>query len=434
MVAAASAGNALEFYDFAVFGYFTPQIAASFFPSHDPMASMLAAWGTFAVAFIARPFGAIWLGGYADRRGRKAAMTACILFMTLGTLLLTIMPGAARIGLLAPSGVLLARLLQGFAAGGEFGGATAFMLEHATSRRAFVTSFQFTSQAVGIVGAAGSALALHQLMPAPDIQGWGFRLPFAAGLLIGPVGLYLRRHADETPIFLRTGPAAAPVLAALRHYPGRIALGGLTIASSTALSYIVVLSPTYAQHDLHLATPSSYLVPVLSAVFALFTVPVAAYAADSMRRLTPMIAGIGLTMLAAYPAFLLVAARPSLGALIGAILVLTAMRSLATGSTAVLLGELYPPDMRGVGMSMSYALGTTIFGGTTPVIVTWMIGVTGNRAMPGLYLAVCSALSLSALLAIGWRVRLVRDDAAPLSISGGRDPSPHAAPAPAPIR
>lgn len=409
-VLAASAGNALEFYDFTVFAYFAPQISVAFFHASTPSGSLLATWGTFAAAFIARPAGALWLGGYADRRGRKAAMTACILLMTLGTLLMAVMPTYGSIGLIAPFGILAARLIQGFAAGGEFGGATAFMMEHASQRRGFLASFQFTSQSISAMAGAGAALAVNQFLSPADVQGWGFRLPFFAGLLIGPVGLYLRRHADETPVFLRTGPALAPIEAAVTKYPDRILLAACTIAAGTVLTYLRLYLPTYAQHDLYMKATSSYTVPLAAAFVGLFFTPAVGVLSDRVGRFWPAMTGVALLAAAGYPAFLLIDAFPTLAILMAVILGLSVVQSIYAAPIPALMGEMFPPNVRGVGMSVGYSLGIMVFGGTTPLISTWLISATGNRTTPGLYLAATGLVTLLALAAIKRFVPLLEDD------------------------
>jgi MFS transporter, MHS family, proline/betaine transporter len=238
VILAASAGNALEFYDFTVFGYFAIQIAAAFFPSHSQYASLMATWATYGTAFLARPVGALVLGSYADRVGRRAAMTAAILLMTAGTFLMTAMPPASAIGPLAPAGILIARLMQGFSAGGEFGGATAFMMEHAPGRRGFFASFQFISQAVSTLAGACIALLVNELLSPADMANWGFRVPFAIGLLIGPVGLYLRRHVDETPVFLSAQLVVTPARQVPFRHPAHLAVAAIAFVGFALASLL----------------------------------------------------------------------------------------------------------------------------------------------------------------------------------------------------
>jgi MHS family proline/betaine transporter-like MFS transporter len=409
VILAASAGNALEFFDFTVFGYFAIQIAAAFFPAHSQYASMLATWATYGTAFLARPVGALVLGSYADRVGRRAAMTAAILLMTGGTFLMAAMPPYSAIGPLAPAGILIARLLQGFSAGGEFGGATAFMMEHAPGRRGFFASFQFISQAVATVAGASTALLVNELLTPADMASWGFRVPFAVGLLIGPVGLYLRRHVDETPVFLHSTHSAAPALQALRHAPGRVLLGAGLIAGGTAATYIAIYLPTYAQHELHMPVGDSFLAPILGAIVALVVTPVVAAASDRLGRVRPMILFAILLAASSIPAFMVVNASPRLGTLVAMTLLIGVLRAAYSAPMPALLAELFPPSMRAVGMSAAYSGGVVVFGGLAPLICTWLIGATGDRTAPGWYLAACACISHAAVLAIGGRVQLYTD-------------------------
>jgi MHS family proline/betaine transporter-like MFS transporter len=227
VVVAASVGNALEWYDFIVFGYMAPQIAAAFFPH----GSLLLTYGTYGASFLARPVGAAVMGGYADRRGRRAALGLSIVLMAIGTLMLVVMPRYDRIGPAAAVGVLAARLIQGFSVGGEFGGATALMIEHAPKRAGFFGSFQYTTQAVANIAGTGAAWAVSAGLSHDALAAWGFRLPFVLGLLVAPAGLYVRRHVVETAR-LASGAQGTPIRDVLFHYPGRVLLGASTTSTS----------------------------------------------------------------------------------------------------------------------------------------------------------------------------------------------------------
>ena len=409
VILAASAGNALEFFDFTVFGYFAIQIAAAFFPAHSQSASMLATWATYGTAFLARPVGALVLGSYANRVGRRAAMTAAILLMTAGTFLMAAMPPYSAIGPLAPLGILIARLMQGFSAGGEFGGATAFMMEHAPGRRGFFASFQFISQAVSTLAGAITALLVNELLTPADMASWGFRVPFVIGLLIGPVGLYLRRHVDETPVFLAATQSTAPALEALRHAPGRVLLGAGLIAGGTAATYVAIYLPTYAQHELHMTVGDSFLAPILGATVSMIVTPVIASASDRFGRVRPMILFGVLLAACGIPAFMVVSAAPTLGTLIAMTLLIGVLRAGYSAPMPALLAELFPPAMRAVGMSAAYSGGVVVFGSLAPLISTWLIAVTGDRTAPGWYVSACACISLAAVLAIAARVPLHTD-------------------------
>jgi MHS family proline/betaine transporter-like MFS transporter len=406
VVAAASIGNALEWYDFVVFGYFAPQIAAIFFPSTDKSTSLLLTFGTYGVSFLARPFGAAILGGYADRKGRRASLTLSIVLMTLGTLLMALMPGYASIGRLAPLGILIARLIQGFSAGGEFGSATAFMIEHAGKRAGWFGSFQFTSQAVSAILGSGVAWGLSALLGQSAMNAWGFRLPFALGLLIGPVGLYVRRHIEETPAFRHAGAAHAPIMAVLRRHPWRVALGACTVAAGTAGTYLNVYLPTYAQKHLHMASSRSYAVTFLASVAPLFVTPVAAHLSDKIGRLPIMIGLVFLLMVGSYPAFLAIQAAPTPMMLACVLIGISLLRSGYSAPMPALMAEMFPVQVRAVGMALAYTVGVVVFGGFAQLLLEWLIDVTGNPTMPGLYIAATSLLTLASLLVIRKRIRL----------------------------
>ena len=409
VILAASAGNALEFFDFTVFGYFAIQIAAAFFPAHSQSASLLATWATYGTAFLARPVGALVLGSYADRVGRRAAMTAAILLMTAGTFLMAAMPPFTAIGALAPAGILLARLMQGFSAGGEFGGATAFMMEHAPGRRGFFASFQFTSQAVSNLAAAFCAWLVNDLLGPADMASWGFRVPFAIGLLIGPVGLYLRRHVDETPVFLASTRSGEPARQVLTHAPGRVLLAAGLLAAGTAATYIGIYLPTYAQHDLHMKAGDSFLAPILGSALSLIVTPVIASASDRVGRFRPMILCSALLAACSIPAFVLLSALPNLGILLAMTALIGVLRAAYSAPMPALLAELFPPVLRAVGMSAGYSAGVVLFGGLAPFICDWLIDATDDRTAPGWYVAACAIISLAAVFAIAAHVQLHTD-------------------------
>jgi len=395
VVVAASAGNVLEWYDFVVFGYLAPQIAAAFFPH----GSLLLTFATFGASFLARPVGAAVIGGYADRRGRRAALSLSIVLMGLGTLLMVIMPRYATIGPASAFGILLARLIQGFSAGGEFGGSTALMIEHAPARAGFFGSFQNTTQAMAAILGSGVAWAVTAALPHAALESWGFRIPFVLGLLIAPVGLYIRRHVPETAPDLAE---SAPVIALLSTYPGRVLLGACTIAAGTAGTYLNVYLPTYAQTHLHIASARSYGITFLLSCVPLFVTPLSGHLSDRIGRMRPMLICCFLLLVLSYPAFLLVAADPTAATLGGVLLVLTVLRSGYAAPMPVLLGEIFPARVRGAGMSIAYTLGVVTFGGFAQLLMESLIRATGNATVPGLYLAATAAITFAALLAI-WR-------------------------------
>jgi MHS family proline/betaine transporter-like MFS transporter len=397
VVLAASVGNALEWYDFIVFGFLAPQIAAAFFPH----ASLLLTFGTYGASFLARPVGAAVLGGVADRRGRRAALSLSILLMALGTLLMVVMPRYAQIGPASAFGILAARLIQGFSAGGEFGGATALMIEHSPHRAGFFGSFQASSQTVAAILGSGVAWAVSASLPPDALAAWGFRLPFILGLLVAPAGLYLRRHVPETAILDAAAAQASPIRDVLRRHPGRILLGACTVAAGTASTYLNIYLPTYAQKHLHLASARSFGITFFIACVPLCITPFSAHFSDRTGRLPVMLGGAAALLLVSYPAFLLVTADPTPTVLTLVLTVLTVLRATYAAPLPTLLAEIFPARVRGVGMSVAYTLGVVVFGGFAQLILEWLIERTGSPTIPGLYLAATSAITLAALLLIG---------------------------------
>jgi MHS family proline/betaine transporter-like MFS transporter len=231
VIIAASIGNALEWFDILVYGFFAATISKQFFPAADETVSLLLTLGTFAVAYVVRPVGALVLGRYADRAGRKRALMLSIRLMMVATLLIAIMPPYAKIGLVAPIAILLARLVQGFSAGGEFGSATAFLVEQMPEKRGFMASWQFASQGFATLLASAFGTVLTATLSDASLESWGWRIPFFFGLLIGPVGYYIRRYVDEAGEFVETADRErAPVKETFRTQKDRM----LVATTSTA--------------------------------------------------------------------------------------------------------------------------------------------------------------------------------------------------------
>src|SRR5262249_54875298 len=253
VILAATIGNVLEWFDFLVYGFFAVYIAEVFFPAHDPTVSLLLTWGTFGLSYLARPLGAIIVGSYTDRAGRKAGLTLSIGLMLIGTLIMLITPGYATIGLAAPIIIMFARILQGFSVGGEFGSAVAFLVEHAGERKGYVAGWQWAS--IGVVSVVVSLFGytLTTLLTHQQVVDWGWRVPYVFGLLIGPVGLYIRARMSETPEFLAAEkPATVPISTLLREHPDSffLALGAAIVSNSSY--YLLLYIPTYGVKTLHL--------------------------------------------------------------------------------------------------------------------------------------------------------------------------------------
>jgi MFS transporter, MHS family, proline/betaine transporter len=399
-IAAASVGNALEWYDILVYGYLATTIAGVFFPHADPVVSLLLTFGSFGLSYLARPIGAVVLGAYADRVGRKAALTLSIRLMVIGTALLAFMPSYAAVGLAAPIGVFGARLLQGFAVAGEFGSSTAFMIEHSAHRKAFFSSWQFSGQQLAKLLAALFGVGLMTAFPAHDLHSWAWRIPFIFGLSVGPIGLYIRRKVDETPEFLQTTHTRTPALEVLATEKVALVLGAGLVAVGTAAVYFSLYMPTFATTRLHLPPSTGYTVSVILSIISMVLCPVAGNVADKIGHTRLMLPAAILMVLSFYPNFLLITSHPGLPTLLGGLIWDALLQTAYVGALPAAMASLFPARTRVTGLSLSYNLGVTLFGGFSPAIFTWLTARTHNNSSPAFYLIATGLLSLTSLLFI----------------------------------
>jgi MFS transporter, MHS family, proline/betaine transporter len=403
VIVAASLGNAMEWFDFLVYGYFAVTISKVFFPTENETASLLLTLGTFGAAYVVRPIGAIFIGAYTDRFGRRAGLTLSILLMVIGTTMTALTPGYATIGLAAPILILLARLTQGFSVGGEFGSAVTFLAEQTASRKGFVASWQWAS--TGITGflASGFGLVLSSILSPEQLTDWGWRVPFLFGILVGPIGLYIRRRLDETPEYIKIEPTRTPVRDMLRAHPieALLAIGISAISNSSA--YIILYIPTYAMKELHLPQATGFTATLVGAIILGIASPFAGHFSDKFGRGGILSGMAWLFFLTTWPLFFLMVASPSLGTAIFAASWLSLVKAGYSGVLPSQLSELFPTPVRGIGVSLSFAIAVTIFGGFTPFISTWLIAVTGNSLSPSFYIMLTAALSIIALVFVRHR-------------------------------
>ena len=403
VIVAASLGNALEWFDFLVYGYFAVTISKVFFPSANETASLLATLGTFSVSFLVRPIGAVLIGAYTDRAGRKAGLTLSILLMVVGTTMTALMPGYATIGLAAPILILVARLLQGFSVGGEFGSAVTFLAEQTAGRKGFVASWQWASTGITGALASGFGILLTSILSPEQLVEWGWRVPFLFGILVGPVGLYIRRRLDETPEYVEIKPTRTPVRDVVREHPIEVllAMGAAVVSNSSA--YIILYIPTYAVKELHLPQVTGFTATLVGAVILGIVSPFAGHLSDKFGRSGILTGTAWLFFLTTYPVFYLMVAYPSLAAAIFAAGWLSFVKAGYSGVLPSQLAELFPTRVRGIGVSLSFAIAVTIFGGFTPFVATWLIAMTGNSLSPSFYIMFTAALSIIALVFVRLR-------------------------------
>jgi MHS family proline/betaine transporter-like MFS transporter len=398
LIVATSIGNALEFYDLVVYGYFASTLSKLFFPTTDKTVSLLLTLGTFALSYLARPVGAFVLGSYSDRKGRKASLTLSIAMMTLGTGMVALMPSYATIGVIAPIGIFLSRVLQGFSAGGEFGSSTAFLIEHAPARSGFMSSWQFASQGASVLLASAFGAALTTALSTQQLESWGWRIPFLFGLLIGPIGLYIRRHIDESPEFERAELAESPIREVLATQKERVLISIGSLVLTTTANYMLLYMPTYASRQLGLAPSYGFIATLAAGFIVMMLTPLVGHWSDKVGRTRIMLAAGSLFFVTIYPAFMFMNAHPSLLTLLAAVIWVALLKATYFAPIPALMSDLFPTRTRTTGMAVGYNLGTTIFGGFTPLAVAALIAATGNNLAPGFYLMIAAVISLFTLL------------------------------------
>src|SRR5437763_10971621 len=396
----ATSGNFLEQFDFFLFGFYASAIAKAFFPSENETAALLNTFGVFWLGALMRPVGAIVLGAYIDRIGRRQGLIVTLGIMAIGTVVIAFCPTYATIGLAAPVIVLIGRLLQGFSAGVELGGVSVYLAEISTpGNRGFYTSFQSSSQQVAIFVASLLGYILSENMPAATVAAWGWRIPFFVGCLIIPLIFFLRRALEETPAFLamKKHPTASEVFAsALANW--RIVILGMMIAilTTTTFYFVTVYTPTFGKTVLKLSSKEALLVTVLVAVTNFIWNPVGGAVSDRLGRKPVLLTIAGLSLLTAYPALHWLVADPTFGKMLAVELMFSFYFGVYSGTMLGCLVEIVPAHVRTTCFSMAFALAAALFGTFTPFASTWLIQHTGDKASPGYWLMLAAFLGIIA--------------------------------------
>jgi MFS transporter, MHS family, citrate/tricarballylate:H+ symporter len=391
-----ASGNFLEMYDFMVYAYYASYIAREIFPSSSAYASLMLTLGTFGAGYLMRPLGAVVLGAYMDRHGRRSGLILTLFLMAIGTLVIACTPGYRTIGVIAPLVVVLGRLLQGFSAGVELGGVSVYLSEIATpGHRGFYCAWQSASQQVAVIFAALLGVALSAAMPPASMAQWGWRVPFVIGCLIVPLLFWLRRSLAETEAFLarKRHPGISEILATLTAN-WKIVGTGMMLSIMTTVSFylITAYTPTYAAEVLHFTNRQSLLVTLCVGLSNFFWLPVGGAISDRVGRRPMLILTAASAIVTSYPAVLWLVSNPSIARLLIVELWLSVHFGVYNGAMIPHLAEIMPPEIRTSGFSVAFSLATAIFGGFTPAICTYLIHETGNRAVPALWLsfaAVC---------------------------------------------
>lgn len=403
-IIAASVGQFFELYDFSIYGFFAPEIGRAFFPAADALTSLVAAFATYGVGFVMRPVGAIVVGAYGDRAGRKAALVFTVGLMGLATGLVAFLPSYNQIGIWAPVLLVILRLAQGFSTGGEWGGAAAFLVEHApVGKRGFIGSFHQVATQLGNFTGFILAALLAFIFTTEVFQQWGWRIAFLIGALLAPVGYYLRTRVAETPVFQQTEARKKVASSPLRvifteHW--QLVIAGISIAAIAATGSITfqIFLSQFARQQLKLDAASSLTITAASLLFAAFWVWLIGALSDRTGRKTMVLLSVGGFLLLTYPLLSLLTSSPNLTNLVivqfaGAILYGTVFGVIPT-----LLPELFPTNVRYTGISVSIGFAQMIFGGTSPFINSYLVQLTGNPVAPAFWVMVVAAISGIAML------------------------------------
>jgi MHS family citrate/tricarballylate:H+ symporter-like MFS transporter len=399
-----TSGNFIEMYDFFLFGFYAQQIAKAFFPTSSEYAALMMTFATFGAGFFMRPLGAIFLGSYVDRIGRRKGLVLTLGIMATGTALIAFVPGYATIGLLAPLLVLIGRLLQGFSAGVELGGVSVYLSEMATpGNKGFYVSWQSASQQVAVIFAAALGYGLNHALHKDVIADWGWRIPFFVGCSIIPVVFVIRRSLQETQAYLtqKTHPTFAQMMRTLATNWTLVTAGTMLVVMTTVAFYLItVYTPTFGKSVLKLSTEESLLVTICVGVSNFIWLPVMGALSDRIGRWPIMALCSLLAAVTAYPALSWLIANPSFGHMVMIELWLSFLYGSYNGACIVALTEIIPVQVRTTGFSLAYSLATALFGGMTPLLSTWLIETTGDKAAPGYWMAGAGAISLLATFLI----------------------------------
>lgn len=407
-IAAITVGNGLEFFDFSIYTYFAAIIGRQFFPSTSEWASLMMSLATFGVGFLVRPLGGIVMGQLADRRGRKPAMTLSLWLMAVGSAIFIVTPSYAQIGLAAPLMMIVGRMIQGFAVGGEVGASTSMLLEYADDKtRGYYSSWQLFSQSLSTLVGSGVGLLLTYSLTTEQLESWGWRLPFVLGLLLVPIGNYIRRFLDETAEVAHEPQAA--VTGKGKHAPGAFAeilgqykkpllLGTAIVIGGTSANYIVMhYITTYAKAILHMPFSTALWASWVAGLLQLVLCAPAGILADRFGRKPVATWSRLLLIVLVFPAFMLMDHLRSGMGLLTAVSVMVVPLVFTSVSSIVMMSELFPRRVRATGLALCYGLGVSIFGGFSQFIATWLVKATGSNLGPAWYVIGTGLISLVAI-------------------------------------
>ena len=402
---AGSVGNLLEWYDFAVFGYFAPFISAQFFPADDPIAGLINTFGVFAAGYLMRPIGGVLFGQIGDRLGRARALQLSIFLMAVPTTLIAVLPTHAQAGILAPALLVVLRLAQGLSVGGEFIGSCCYLVEAAPAeRRGLFGSWSVLGTIGGMLLGSAVATLMQSLLSPEQLHAWGWRLPFLGGVLVGVVGWWMRRGVQETPEFVRLQDAGRteerPGLTAVREMPLRVLqVAGMVLLFAAAIYTLFVWMPTYLTHFVKPPVPHALLINTLCMIILIAAMPVAGLLADRFGYKIVLAAATLVTGVVVYPLFVWIDSGTVIAASV-ALTIFALTNACIQGAMPVAMADMFPARLRYSGMAIGYNLTLALVGGTAPLVATWLIKTTSQLTAPAWYLVVIAAVTFIVTLTI----------------------------------
>jgi MHS family proline/betaine transporter-like MFS transporter len=402
-IIAGAIGNTVEWVDWAIYGLASPFIAAQFFPSDDPAVGLMQTFGVFALGFLIRPVGAMVLGPYGDKHGRNKALALSIILMAIGTGAIGALPTYAQIGLWAPLLLLVLRLMQGFAAGGEWGIATSFLYEYAPlHRRAFFSSFRPVGTGLGTFIGGFIITLITTFFAADTITQWAWRIPFGIAFVIGFIGLYIRLHVEESPEFEKTKESddlsEHPLADAVKNdQRGLLITFGLTLVWNVVFYVLFTYMPTYLKTVIHVPLDVSMQTNSISTIFYTVMILVFGWLADKYNKRTMLLISCGGFLFLTYPAFLLIGSGDFM-TILGVQCLFGLLMAIFSGAVPVVIVEQFPTRTRSTAVSTAYTFNVSLFGGTAPLVATYLTTATGSAIAPAFYMMLCTFFTILAVL------------------------------------